>query len=58
MARESEAELLREIEELRQKLYRLKDRLEPQPRAVLEEVSQRLDCLVVELMKRKQAGRG
>lgn len=58
MAEESEAELLREIEELREKLYRLRDRLAPEPREMVEEVSGKLDCLVVELMKRRRARRG
>ncbi|MDI6824995.1 MAG: aspartyl-phosphate phosphatase Spo0E family protein [Bacillota bacterium] len=49
----SEEALLQEIEELRQELYRLKTgKAEPQ---VVEEVSARLDSLLVELMKRRRA---
>lgn len=50
---ESEEALLRKIEELRQELYTLKMGM-AEPEAV-EEVSARLDCLLVEFMKRRRA---
>ncbi|MEW6399274.1 MAG: hypothetical protein AB1503_08955 [Bacillota bacterium] len=56
---ESEETLLRQVEELRQELYRFKDKLGvPELPELIEEISLKLDRLVVELMKRRQAKTG
>ncbi|MDI6895325.1 MAG: hypothetical protein QME70_12140 [Bacillota bacterium] len=56
---ESEETLLRQVEELRQELYRFKDKLGvPELPELIEEISLKLDRLVVELMKRRRAKTG
>lgn len=56
---ESEETLLRQVEELRQELYRFKDKLGvPELPELIEEISLKLDRLVVELMKRRQGKTG
>lgn len=53
---QSERALLREIEDLRQRLYRLK--MAGAELQELEEVSARLDRLLVEFMNRRRARQG
>ena len=56
----SEEDLLRELEELRRELYRVAggtSGLEEEGRELAESISSKLDRLVVEVVRRRTAGR-